>query len=363
MCEAPGRQFMPSRGLRVYYARMLLPLVATGAALGAWAYGTYEPNSPLFGPAIGRGSRAGRVVYLTFDDGPNPGATEPILQTLAAEGIPAAFFLVGEHVRRFPQVARRVAQAGHEIGNHTLRHRKLHFAGPARIREELERTHALIVETTGRAPRAFRAPPRYPNPVRASATRRLGYTVFGWTFGVWDSDPRVAAEEIRRRVRTRLRPGAIVLLHDGDGYDPQGDRRRPSRASSPMRAPPAIRSARSRSSSPDVAPLALGVVAPGPGRYRLGAQVLHGVSLARHVRRAARRQPVAARGRTRGQPLVARRQRMGVAPGAEAGGAAQLAPGPGGKPRGGGGERSVGRRGRGGGARPRHRTAGGRADR
>jgi len=217
---------MPSRGLRVYYARMLLPLVATGAAVGLWAYGTYEPNSPLFGRAIGRGPRASRVVYLTFDDGPNPSATQPILDILAAERVPAAFFLVGEHVRRFPEVARRVARAGHEIGNHTLRHRKLHFAGPARIREELERTHALIVETTGRAPRVFRAPHGYRNPFVARATHRLGYTVFGWTFGVWDSDARVAAEEIRRRVRTRLRPGAIVLLHDGDGYDPEGDRSR-----------------------------------------------------------------------------------------------------------------------------------------
>src|SRR5437764_245848 len=134
---------------------LLLPLAATGAVLGAWAYGTYEPNSPLFGRVIGRGSRAGRVVYLTFDDGPNPAATEPILETLATEGIPAAFFMVGEHVRRFPGVGRRVAAAGHEIGNHTLRHRKLHFAGPARIREELEGTHALIVETTGCPPSPF----------------------------------------------------------------------------------------------------------------------------------------------------------------------------------------------------------------
>ncbi len=203
-----------------------LPLTALGTVLGAWAYGTYEPNSPLFGRVIGRGSRAGRVAYLTFDDGPNPAATEPILETLATEGIPAAFFMVGEHVRRFPRIAHRVAAAGHQIGNHTLRHRKLHFAGPARIREELERTHALIVETTGRAPRVFRAPHGYRNPFVARATRRLGYTVFGWTFGVWDSDPRVAAEEIRRRVRARLRPGAIVLLHDGDGYDPRGDRSR-----------------------------------------------------------------------------------------------------------------------------------------
>jgi peptidoglycan/xylan/chitin deacetylase (PgdA/CDA1 family) len=53
--------------------------------------------------------------------------------------------------------------------------------------------------------------------------RRFGYTVFGWTFGVFDT-ARPGAEEIRRRVRVRLRPGAIVLLHDGDGYDPAGDR-------------------------------------------------------------------------------------------------------------------------------------------
>src|SRR5256884_2467813 len=173
MCGAPGRPIVPSRGLRVYYARMLLPLAATGAALGAWAYGTYEPNSFLFGRAIGRGPTRGRVAYLTFDDGPNPGATEPILETLTASNVPAAFFLVGEHVRRFPKVARRVAAAGPEGGNHTLRPQQLHFRGPRRIREELERTHELIVDATGRAPRSFRAPHGYRNPFVGVATRRL----------------------------------------------------------------------------------------------------------------------------------------------------------------------------------------------
>jgi peptidoglycan-N-acetylglucosamine deacetylase len=203
-----------------------LPLAALGASLGAWAYGTYAPNSPLFGKAVGRGARDQRAVYLTFDDGPNPGATERILDTLAGLGAPAGFFLVGEHVRRFPEIARRVAAAGHEVGNHTMHHRKLHLQGRRRIDEELRGAHAIIATTTGRAPRAFRAPHGYRNPFVTLATRRLGYTVFGWTFGVFDSDPRVSAAEIRRRVARRLRPGAIVLLHDGDGYDPEGDRRR-----------------------------------------------------------------------------------------------------------------------------------------
>jgi len=56
------------------------------------------------------------------------------------------------------------------------------------------------------------------------AAERLGYRVFGWTFGVYDS-ACPGPEEIRRRVRARLRPGAIILLHDGDGGDPPGDRR------------------------------------------------------------------------------------------------------------------------------------------
>ncbi len=207
-----------------------LPLAALGASLGVWAYGTYEPNSPLFGRVIGRGPGAGRVAYLTFDDGPNPGATEPILDTLAGLGVPASFFMVGEHVRRFPGIARRVVAAGHEVGNHTLRHPKLHFRGPRRIDAELTGAHAVIANATGRAPRSFRAPHGYRNPFVTRSARRLGYAVFGWTFGVWDSDPRVSAAEIRRRVARKLRPGAIILLHDGDGYDPAGDRRRTAEA-------------------------------------------------------------------------------------------------------------------------------------
>src|SRR3989441_12099053 len=104
------------------------------------------------------------------------------------------------------------------------------FRGPRRIDAELTGAHAVIANATGRAPRSFRAPHGYRNPFVTRSARRLGYTVFGWTFGVWDSDPRVSAAEIRRRVARKLRPGAIILLHDGDGYDPAGDRRRTAEA-------------------------------------------------------------------------------------------------------------------------------------
>ena len=202
---------------------MITVALAAGAAAGTLAVGVYAPNSPIFGRAIGRGPRDSRTLYLTFDDGPNPTATPRVLETLAAERVPAAFFLVGDHVQRHPALARHVVAAGHEVGNHTQHHVKLHVRGPRRIRAELEQAHAVIADAVGTPPRLFRAPHGYRNPFVTTAAGRLGYRVFGWTFGVWDS-ARPGVEEIRRRVRVKLRPGAIILLHDGDGYDPLGDR-------------------------------------------------------------------------------------------------------------------------------------------
>lgn len=203
---------------------MIETIAAAGlGALGLAAYGAYAPNSGLYGPAVGAGPRDRRRVYLTFDDGPSPSATAQILETLARDRVPAAFFMVGDFVRREPALARAVSQGGHEVGNHTQHHVKLHRRGPARVRREIEEAHGVIGDTIGRAPRTFRAPHGYRNPFVGRTVRRLGYTLFGWSFGVWDS-ARPGVEEIRRRVRTRLTPGAVILLHDGDGYDPAGDR-------------------------------------------------------------------------------------------------------------------------------------------
>jgi peptidoglycan/xylan/chitin deacetylase (PgdA/CDA1 family) len=207
-------------------------LIAAGAlgglAVATWAWGTYSPNSGLFGPVTGRGPHE-PVAYLTFDDGPNPWVTQQILNVLDRERAPATFFMVGRHVERYPGTARAVAQAGHQIGNHTYSHRKLHILGPRTIREEIRRTHEAIEKATGHVPRCFRAPHGYRGPFVSRAIAPYAYRVFGWTYGVWDS-ARPGAELIRARVRFGLRPGAIVLLHDGDGYDPVGDRRQTAEA-------------------------------------------------------------------------------------------------------------------------------------
>jgi peptidoglycan/xylan/chitin deacetylase (PgdA/CDA1 family) len=205
----------------------LVPAIwGTGAAamaLGWCAYGMVAPNSSLFGRVIGRGPREGRTLYLTFDDGPNPGATDRILDVLEDRGVPAAFFVLGRHVRLHPQIASRLARSPHLIGNHTQDHAKLHLRGRRFIEGELRAAHSSITDVLGRTPRCFRAPHGLRNPAVHSVARELGYDVFGWTLGVWDSDCP-GAEEIRRRVRHGLRPGVIILLHDGDGYAPAGNR-------------------------------------------------------------------------------------------------------------------------------------------
>jgi peptidoglycan/xylan/chitin deacetylase (PgdA/CDA1 family) len=222
---------------------MIIPIIAAGEAAGTLGWGAYDPTSPLFGSVVGRGPKRERVLYLTFDDGPRPSSTAPILETLARENVPAAFFLVGAAVRQHPEMARRVAGAGHEIGNHTRTHRKLHRLGPGAIRAELTGAHKDIVEITGEIPRAFRAPHGYRNPFVARIANKLRYRTIGWTFGVWDSD-RPAPEEIRRRVRVKLKPGAIILLHDGDGYDPAGTSERGDRSGTAAALPGIIADAR-----------------------------------------------------------------------------------------------------------------------
>jgi peptidoglycan/xylan/chitin deacetylase (PgdA/CDA1 family) len=203
----------------------MLAVHAGGAAallLGTGVWGAYAPNSRVFGPVIGRGPRE-HVAFLTFDDGPNPRVTERILEILHREEVPATFFMVGRYVELYPTTAEAVVRACQEIGNHTYSHRKLHLTGPVRTAEEIRRAHQAITGITGVVPRRFRAPHGYRGPFVASSIAPYHYQSFGWTLGVWDSAcPGV--ETIRARVRRGLRPGAILLLHDGDGYQPRGDR-------------------------------------------------------------------------------------------------------------------------------------------
>jgi len=202
---------------------MMLGLGVGAVLIGGAAHGAFHRNSPIFGRPITRLTTSERAVALTFDDGPNPDATPVVLDALADRGVKATFFILGRHAERWPDLVERVAREGHAVGNHGYFHRKLHFKSPEYVRQDLELGTAAIERASQVRPSYFRAPHGFRSPWVTSIARSLGQRTVGWSLGVWDSD-RPGVEAIAQRTVEGAKPGSILLLHDGDGYDPSGDR-------------------------------------------------------------------------------------------------------------------------------------------
>lgn len=202
----------------------MIGVAAAGlAAAGLAAHGAWHRNSFVFGPVVTHLPGDDAVVSLTFDDGPNPQATPRILDILKSEGVLASFFVLGRHVERWPALVRRIALDGHQLGNHGYFHRKLHRRSPAYVRDDLTRGTEQIVRASGVRPGHFRAPHGFRSPWVTPIAASLGQRTVGWSLGVWDS-ARPGAEVIAARAVEGMRARSILLLHDGDGYDPDGDR-------------------------------------------------------------------------------------------------------------------------------------------
>ncbi|MDQ2889099.1 MAG: polysaccharide deacetylase family protein [Gemmatimonadota bacterium] len=203
---------------------MILPVAAGVAAAGTAAYGAFHRNSSVFGSVLHQlPETASPTVALTFDDGPNPYATPLVLDALGRAGVRVTFFFLGTHVERWPEIARRAAAEGHQIGNHGYFHRKLHFRTPGYVRDDLRRGKRAIEAACGVSPMFFRAPHGFRSPWVTAIAHSMGETTVGWSLGVWDTD-RPGADTIVARTVRGAAPGYILLLHDGDGYDPVGDR-------------------------------------------------------------------------------------------------------------------------------------------
>lgn len=199
--------------------------VAGVAAAGLAAHGTWHRNSWIFGKPLSHlPGTMGNAVSITFDDGPNPHATPLILDVLEREQVSATFFVLGRHADRWPDLVRRMADEGHQLANHGYWHRKLHRRTPGYVREDLTRGTESVLRASGvDALHHFRAPHGFRNPWVTPIAASLGQQTVGWSLGVWDS-ARPGAEEIANRALAGSGPGSILLLHDGDGYDEDGDR-------------------------------------------------------------------------------------------------------------------------------------------
>lgn len=178
--------------------------------------GVAVPQLRLFGNFICRGSTAGRRVALTFDDGPDPRSTPPLLELLRERKIPAAFFCIGRHVENNPGLAARILGEGHLLGNHSFAHSHFtNFYSRARLRAELRHAQAAMTKACGATPGLFRPPVGLSNPNTFRAARDLNLAVIGWSIRSLDTVIASPAK-IVARIRRGLAPGAIILLHDGN---------------------------------------------------------------------------------------------------------------------------------------------------
>ena len=154
------------------------------------------------------------VVAMTFDDGPHPSLTPKLLDTLRKRRMRATFYLIGRSVVTWPDIVKRIAEEGHEIGNHTWSHPNMAGLGDAAMFEQIDRTNDAIFKVTGRPPVTFR-PPYGSFTLRQ---RKLLYEKRGMPTVLWSVDPldwrRPGADVVKSRILEQTYPGSIILSHD-----------------------------------------------------------------------------------------------------------------------------------------------------
>ena len=179
---------------------------------------SHELVSARFRPSAGP-QRLERAVALTFDDGPSPRDSLRILAVLRRLHAPATFFVIGYLAERYPQVIGRERRAGMAIGNHTYNHPQVPpFAElPRRLIEDEISLGAESLTRLGISPELLRPPGGSVSPAVVQAAETLGERVILWSVDPADWQPGVTASQIIHRVLGSVRPGSIVILHDGGG--------------------------------------------------------------------------------------------------------------------------------------------------
>ena len=161
----------------------------------------------LYPKAYWRMDRHEKAVYLTFDDGPIPEATPFILDTLKAFGIKATFFMVGDNVRKHPELYQRIVDEGHQVGNHTHNHISGFRHSLHNYSYNVEKANAYIKSHLFRPPHGWMRISQY-----ALLSRK--YKVVMWDLVTRDYSKWMNAQDIINNVKRYARPGSIITFHD-----------------------------------------------------------------------------------------------------------------------------------------------------
>ncbi|MDD5085695.1 MAG: polysaccharide deacetylase family protein [Candidatus Omnitrophica bacterium] len=160
--------------------------------------------------------RPDKVVAITFDDGPSPVWTPKILNELKQANIKATFFMLGMHVEKYPEIARQVAEEGHEIGNHSYDHHGLIYYTNEELETEVNRAEKVIKDATGVKTIYFRPPKAWVTDSEKNKLKEMGYKVVLWSL---NSKDWVTFDNkyMIKYILNNIRPGDIILFHDSGG--------------------------------------------------------------------------------------------------------------------------------------------------
>lgn len=219
--RARGRRLLPAAALvlAACAAAVAVPAAATPAQQPSGERGDRATATevPSGCQAKGRsfrtrGPRKPRKVALTFDGGPTRQYTPRVLRKLERWGVKSTFFIRGQFIRGNGRFLRQELADGHELANHSFTHPRFPSSG------ELKRTTRAIRAAAGYTPCLFRAPYGAVNAALVRRARQQGMLTIGWTVDSWDSlYENVSATTVYSRVVRGVRPGSIILMHDGEG--------------------------------------------------------------------------------------------------------------------------------------------------
>ena len=166
-------------------------------------------------PSAGAGNTKEPAGYiaLTFDDGPSGAITEKLLDGLAARNVKATFFLCGYRIEKFPEIAQRMAEEGHELGLHSNRHDYMQHMTKEEALDDLAECQSILTESTGVSARLFRPPGGLYSQALLAASRELGLSVVFWSVDPHDWDKEKSAQ-VLPYLLSHASAGDIILMHD-----------------------------------------------------------------------------------------------------------------------------------------------------
>lgn len=170
----------------------------------------YRPSGDYVRLSHGDGKQ--KVIALTFDDGPKKDAGR-ILDILKAKGVRATFFVVGKQADAFPDLVRRMASDGHEIGNHTYNHKDLEYLSERDVTQEIFKTVASVRSLTGREPHFLRPPGCHEGKTLPVVMRKFGFTTVFWSSNCARYEGTTRKKVFDYAVSS-AKPGGVILLHN-----------------------------------------------------------------------------------------------------------------------------------------------------